>query len=45
VLIGINQRTHLFTFPALLLQNLWWHMQRGGLIELYAVKTGENYHS
>jgi predicted SAM-dependent methyltransferase len=44
VLIGLNQRTHIFAFPVLLLQKIWWHMQRGGLIELFAVKTGENNH-
>jgi len=44
VLIGINQRIHIFTFPVLLMQKLWWRMQRGGLVELYAVKTGENNH-
>jgi len=42
MLIGMNQRTHIFAFPVLLIQKLWWNMQRGGLIELYAVKTGEN---
>jgi SAM-dependent methyltransferase len=44
VLLGMNQRIHLFAFPVLIIQKLWWHMQRGGLIELYALKTGENHH-
>ncbi len=44
VLIGINKVTHIFAFPILLIQKLWWYMQKGGLIELYAVKTRENNH-
>jgi hypothetical protein len=44
VLLGINQATPIFTFPIRLIQRLWWQMQRGGLIELYAVKTRGNHH-
>ncbi len=44
LLLKINQATHILTFPILLIQRLWWHKQRGGLIELYAVKTGGNNH-
>lgn len=39
LLFGLNRVTHLVTFFVLIVQRLWWHKLRGGLLEVYAAKS------
>jgi SAM-dependent methyltransferase len=41
VLFLMNRATKFLTITMLLTQKLWWRKQRGGLMELYAVKVEE----